>query len=63
MRSPTYSCPKRRAPDPLPARFWIPEEMPQPWKDSWERWFEPGGLYYVTVPYLETGALNEYVPA
>ena len=37
--------------------------MPQPWKDSWERWFEPGGLYYVTVPYLETGALNEYVPA
>lgn len=51
--------------DPLPARFWIPEEMPQPWKDSWERWFEPGGLYYetVTLPYLATGELNEYVPA
>ena len=39
--------------------------MPQPWQDSGERWFEPGSLYYetVTLPYLQTGELNEYVPA
>jgi len=30
--------------DPLPPRFWIPQQMPEPWKDSWKRWFEPGSL-------------------
>ena len=50
--------------DPVPERFWIPEEMPEPWKASWERWFGKGGHYYaaVTEPFLRTGEVNEYVP-
>lgn len=48
----------------VPARFWIPEEMPEPWQESWERWFGIGARYYetVTLPYLDTGVINEYVP-
>ncbi|RCX26512.1 carbon-nitrogen hydrolase family protein [Thioalbus denitrificans] len=50
--------------EPVPDRFWIPEEMPEPWKASWERWFGKGGHYYaaVTEPFLRTGEVNEYVP-
>lgn len=49
----------------IPERFWLPEQMPQEWKDAWDRWFARGGDYYKTVtrPYLATGELEEYVPA
>jgi len=59
------SLPKQPFPSaPIPDTFWIPEEMPQPWKESWKRWFDTGSHYYQTVtkPYLETGIINEYVP-
>jgi len=48
----------------IPDRFWLPEEMPGEWKDSWERWFPRGEDYYrtVTLPYLKTGEIEEYVP-
>lgn len=48
----------------IPDRFWIPDEMPEDWKDSWQRWFDKGSDYYelVTAPYLETGVINEYTP-
>lgn len=48
----------------LPESFWMPGEMPKPWKDSWTRWLSVGTLYYesVTRPYLKTGEVNEYVP-
>jgi predicted amidohydrolase len=50
---------------PIPDTFWIPEEMPQAWKESWQRWLKGGSRYYrrVTKPYLRTGTVNEYVPA
>lgn len=40
-------------------RFWLPEQMPREWKDSWERWFARGEDYYrtVTLPYLDTGEI------
>ena len=49
---------------PIPKRFWMPEEMPEPWKDSWKRWLGAGSHYYETVtrPYLKTGDISEYVP-
>lgn len=49
----------------IPQRFWTPGEMPEDWKDAWNRWFETGTDYYelVTRPYLKTGTINEYVPA
>lgn len=48
----------------IPERFWIPKEMPEDWKQSWQRWFAKGGDYYemVTRPYLATGKINEYIP-
>ena len=48
----------------IPDRFWLPEQMPQAWKDAWDRWFERGADYYetVTLPYLAGGELEEYVP-
>ncbi len=48
----------------IPDRFWLPKQMPQEWKDAWDRWFPRGDDYYrtVTLPYLETGRLEEYVP-
>ncbi len=48
----------------IPDRFWLPEQMPQEWKDAWDRWFPRGEDYYrtVTLPYLETGKLEEYAP-
>lgn len=50
--------------EPIPDTFWTPREMPEPWKESWERWFEKGAHYYQTItkPYLDTGEVNEYVP-
>lgn len=50
--------------EPIPENFWIPEEMPTPWKESWKRWLDTGFHYYQTVtrPYLETGDINAYVP-
>lgn len=50
--------------EPIPKAFWTPAEMPEPWKESWKRWFDRGSHYYrtVTKPYLETGEINEYVP-
>ena len=44
--------------------FWIPKEMPEDWKDSWDRWLEKGEDYYqlVTKPFLNTGIINEYEP-
>jgi predicted amidohydrolase len=50
--------------DPIPDRFWIPDEMPEPWMSSWERWQKSGAHYYreVTLPYLKTGEIREYVP-
>ena len=49
--------------EPIPERFWIPGEMPEPWKESWDRWFKKGGHYYQTVtePYLRTGEVAEYI--
>lgn len=49
---------------PIPENFWMPEEMPEPWKESWKRWLNTGARYYETVtrPYLKTGEINEYVP-
>ena len=48
----------------IPDDFWIPHEMPQPWKDSWTRWLDSGAHYYreVMKPYLHTGEINEYIP-
>ncbi|MEN8710630.1 MAG: carbon-nitrogen hydrolase family protein [Arenicellales bacterium] len=48
----------------IPEAFWIPEEMPQDWKEAWTRWFERGADYFnlVTEPYLATGQINEYTP-
>lgn len=53
-----------RSSEPIPQRFWIPEEMPASWKVSWIRWLDRGAHYYQTVtqPFLETGQINEYVP-
>jgi predicted amidohydrolase len=50
--------------EPIPARFWLPEQMPQEWKDAWHRWFPRGEDYYktVTLPYVETGELEDYIP-
>lgn len=51
--------------EPVPQRFWLPDEMPEPWKDAWWRWLKNGSRYYRTVtrPYLQTGIVNEYEPA
>ena len=48
----------------IPDRFWLPEQMPQEWIDSWHRWLARGEDYYetVTLPYLATGDIEEYVP-
>jgi predicted amidohydrolase len=48
----------------IPERFWLPEQMPQEWIDSWDRWFARGEDYYqtVTLPYLASGEIAEYVP-
>jgi len=57
--------PRRPTPSmPIPEAFWMPPQMPQAWKDSWERWLVSGADYYdqVTKPYLRTGGLNEYLP-
>ena len=50
--------------EPIPDRFWLPEQMPQEWKDAWTRWFPRGEDYYrtVTLPYLASGELEEYIP-
>ena len=50
--------------EPIPGRFWVPEEMPEEWKASWSRWLESGADYYrlVTAEYLQTGRVPEYVP-
>ena len=46
----------------IPDTFWMPDEMPQDWKDAFKRWFYNGGEYYrtVTIPYIKTGKLNCY---
>lgn len=48
----------------IPDSFWMPGEMPEPWKDSWRRWLKSGADYYETVtrPYIQTGQINEYIP-
>lgn len=48
----------------IPDRFWIPTQMPDDWKQAFQRWFDKGGDYYslVTTPYLKTGNIREYVP-
>lgn len=50
--------------EPIPSDFWIPKEMPEDWKESWERWFDTGADYYemVTAHYLGTGVVNKYTP-
>jgi predicted amidohydrolase len=50
--------------EPIPERFWLPEQMPQEWKDAWTRWLPRGEDYYrtITLPYLASGKLEEYVP-
>jgi predicted amidohydrolase len=57
--------PQRPAPSlAIPGDFWLPEQMPEPWKASWDRWLTSGTHYYRSVvqPYLRTGTVNEYVP-
>ncbi len=48
----------------IPDSFWIPKEMPEDWKSSWERWLGKGADYYklVTEHYLKTGNIPEYTP-
>ncbi len=48
----------------IPDRFWLPEQMPPEWTEAWERWFPRGEDYYrtVTLPFLESGEIGEYVP-
>ena len=48
----------------IPETFWIPKEMPEDWKESWERWLDRGADYYelVTKPFLKEGVINEYEP-
>jgi len=56
------SIPDDPAPsEPIPERFWLPEQMLQEWKDAWDRWFPRGEDYYrtVTLPYLATGEIEE----
>lgn len=50
--------------DALPDRFWLPEEMPETWSESWGRWLETGADYYaeVTQPFIGTGEIREYAP-
>lgn len=54
------SAPSERIPD----AFWLPAEMPDDWKAAWARWLDVGADYYatVTLPFLETGVVNEYIP-
>jgi len=62
----TVDIPETARPsEAITERFWIPEQMPADWKQSWQRWFDRGGDYYelVTKPYLASGKINEYVPA
>ena len=49
----------------IPDRFWMPEQMPQEWKDAWMRWIPRGEDYYktVTLPYLAKGEIEEYIPS
>ena len=49
----------------IPDEFWVPPEFPEPWHESWERWFAKGNDYYefVTKPYLNSGEIAEYLPA
>lgn len=57
--------PMRPAPSAsIPDAFWLPPELPAPWKESWQRWQTSGGHYYreVTLPYLKTGEIREYLP-
>ncbi len=53
-----------RANPPIPEDFWLPKEMPEPWKASWERWLSSGSHYYrsVTQPFLQSGTVNDYLP-
>lgn len=53
---------KPRVTEDIPHAFWTPEQMPQPWKEAWQRWFDRGNRYYQTVtrPFIETGIINEY---
>lgn len=55
---------KPRPSQSIPGRFWTPDEMPEDWKASWKRWQVNGADYYqmVTMPYLETGNIPEYIP-
>jgi predicted amidohydrolase len=50
--------------EPIPDAFWLPPELPEPWKESWQRWLQSGAHYYreVTLPYLKTGEVREYLP-
>lgn len=50
--------------EPIPETFWIPEEMPDDWKEAWDRWLDAGADYYdmVTAPFVKTGVINEYTP-
>jgi predicted amidohydrolase len=38
----------------IPDRFWVPEELPEPWRESWERWLRRGPQCFeeTTKPYL-----------
>ena len=48
----------------IPETFWIPKEMPEDWKSSWDRWLVSGADYneLVTKPFLKEGVINEYEP-
>jgi len=50
--------------EPIPQRFWLPEQMPREWQTAWTRWLPRGADYYrnVTLPYLRSGEIGEYVP-
>ena len=48
----------------IPEAFWMPEQMPEAWKAAWQRWLDSGAYYYgaVTLPYVRTGTVEEFVP-
>lgn len=48
----------------IPEQFWTPKQMPEDWKQAFQRWMGKGSDYYklVTQPYLASGKINEYIP-
>lgn len=48
----------------IPGTFWTPPGMPVATKASWPSWLDSGSRDYriVTLPFVETGSIDEYIP-